>query len=455
MRDLRHSLTCMQIQNPLKVTPDEIISQPPVRYCLYARKSTEQDELQALSIDSQIKEMTDMAMKEGLFIAEIRKESHSAKESGQRPVFQTVVQGIRAGKFSGLIAWDPSRISRNAGDLGQVVDLMDAGLLSDIRTHGQRFTNSPNEKFLLMILCSQAKLENDHKGENVKRGLRAKCEMGFRPGVSPLGYIHDKYADKGQKRVLIDPDRAPVIKEMFEKVAYEDWSGRDLLTWLNTEKNFTTRSGKRIALSAIYTILKDTYYYGEFEYPIGSGKWYKGAYDSIITKDLYLKAQANLKAPPRRHPGTNEFDFTRMFFCGACGSGICAEEKFKHCKNGKTHRYVYYHCTHSTDRYCKEKTIREEELLRQLLELIDKIDIDEIGMREKIDSEIRKYRQFSYSVLGKETEFDNRPIEADVRNYAKHVLRNGTRDEKRELLNCIKGRIEIKDKKISLKIINE
>jgi DNA invertase Pin-like site-specific DNA recombinase len=51
------------------------------------------------------------------------------------------------------------------------------------------FSNNPNEKFLLMILCSQAKLENDQKGINVKRGIRAKCEMGWRPGPSPIGYI--------------------------------------------------------------------------------------------------------------------------------------------------------------------------------------------------------------------------------------------------------------------------
>jgi DNA invertase Pin-like site-specific DNA recombinase len=443
----------MEIQTSNALYENLVVKQTiaPVRYLLYCRKSTEQDELQALSIGSQEKEMRDLADREGLFIAEVRRESHSAKESGQRPVFQTIIQDIKDGKFNGLIAWDPSRISRNAGDLGMIVDLMDQKLIVDIRTHGQRFTNSPNEKFLLMILCSQAKLENDHKGENVKRGLRAKCEQGFRPGVSPLGYLHDKYADKGQKRVLLDPNRAPIIKEMFEKVAYENCSGRDLLTWLNKEKNFTTRSGKRISLSAIFTILKDTYYYGEFEYPIGSGKWYKGAYDSIITKELYLKTRANVQSPPRRHPGTNEFEFTRLFYCGKCGSGVSAEEKFKHCKNGKTHRYVYYHCNHSSDRYCTEKAIREEDLLEQLLELINKIDIDEIGMREKIDAEINKYRQFSYIVLGKETEFDKKTIETDVRNYTKHILKNGTKDQKRELLQCLKSRIEIKNKYICLR----
>lgn len=190
--------------------------------------------------------------------------------------------------------------------------------------------------------------------------------------------------------------------------------------------------------------------YGEFEYPVGSGKWYKGSYEPIITKELYLKAQAELKAPPKRHPGTKEFDFTRLFACGVCKSGITAQETFKKLKNGKVLRYVYYACTRYNDKYCKEKPIREEELIEQLRQLIGKVALDEIGTREKIEQEIRRYKQFSYSVLGKETSFDREEIEADVRNYAKHVLTNGTKDEKRAILDCLKSRIEVKNKSISL-----
>ena len=160
-----------------KIANLELI-EAPVKYCLYARKSTESDELQALSIDSQIKEMLEMAKSENMDIVEVRKESHSAKDSGQRPVFNQLLTDIRSGMFNGILCWAPDRLSRNAGDLGAVVDLMDQGHLKEIRTHGQKFTNNPNEKFLLMILGSQAKLENDHKGQNVKRGLRAKCEQG-------------------------------------------------------------------------------------------------------------------------------------------------------------------------------------------------------------------------------------------------------------------------------------
>lgn len=424
------------------------------RYCLYARKSTEQDELQALSIESQIKEMLEMANKENLNVIEIRRESHSAKDSGMRPVFEQLLIDVRSGMFNGIIAWDPSRISRNAGDLGKVVDLMDQGYLADIRTHGQRFTNSPNEKFLLMILCSQAKLENDHKGENVKRGLRAKCDLGFRPGVPPLGYIHDRYALKGEKKVFLDKDRAPYIREMFEKVAYQNASGRDIYNWFIENKVYS-KGNKRISLSTIFRMLKDTYYYGEFEYPIGSGKIYQGQYDPIITKELFLKAKANIiSAPNRKHPGTNEFNFTRIFHCAHCGSSITAEEKFKtNKKDGKIHKYIYYHCCKSADRNCKYIAIREENLILQLQEIIDKVDINRIGALDQIKREIIKYKQFSYSVFGKKNELEDIvETQADIRNYAKHILNHGTKDQKREILGLIASEIKLKDGNVYLEI---
>src|SRR3989344_1435903 len=158
-----------------------------IKYVLYARKSTESDEKQALSIDSQVKEMLAIAERDGLEIIDIRREAHSAKDSGQRPVFKEILEDLRRDRFNGILTWAPDRLSRNAGDLGSVVDLMDEKHLVEIRTYGQQFRNSPNEKFLLMILCSQAKLENDNKSINVKRGLRARVEMGLWPAPAPTG----------------------------------------------------------------------------------------------------------------------------------------------------------------------------------------------------------------------------------------------------------------------------
>src|ERR1035437_8529266 len=418
-----------------------------VKYCLYARKSSEKDELQALSIESQVKEMLAIAEREGLDIIDIRRESHSAKDSGQRPVFKELLEDIRRERFNGILTWAPDRLSRNAGDLGSLVDLMDQKLLIEIRTYGQHFHNSPNEKFLLMILCSQAKLENDNKSVNVKRGLRTRCEMGLRPGQPPVGYLNERHMDR-KCQAIIDPERAPIIKKMFEKVVYEKWSGRKLYNWLKFDINFKSVTGnKGLTLSNVYLILQNPYYYGVFEYPVKSGNWYTGKHKPLITKEIFDQVQSQIKSIYIRVEN-KEFAFTKLMTCGLCGSGITADEKFKKLKNGNINRHVYYKCVGSKDRNCKNGYINEEDLVKQFEKLMDTIDLDEIGIKAKIKSEVERFKKFQKVILDVKEKVEVGDV--DIRNYAKYILREGRDVEKRELLECLKSEIVIRDKKISL-----
>lgn len=418
-----------------------------LKYCLYARKSTESEERQILSIDSQIKEMLELANKENLEVVEIKRESHSAKDTGQRPIFNELIEDIKKEKFNAILTWAPDRISRNAGDLGAIVDLMDQKLLHEIRTYGQRFTNNPNEKFLLMILGSQAKLENDNRGINVKRGLRTRVEMGLWPGVAPLGYLNQNRIDK-KCQVIIDPQRAPVIKKMFEKMAFEQYSGRKIYNWLKHELNFYTRGNKPLTLGGIYRILDNPFYYGVFEHPKKSGNWYTGKHEPIITQELFEKTKAQLKRDQIVREN-HEFSFTKLFTCGYCGSGISAEEKYKQLKDGTHARYVYYSCSRARDRNCKNKYIREEELITELLKILDKVNINELGMRQKLEDEIARFNIFQRSVLGSTDKVKNRE-DMDIRNYAKYILKEGSVSEKRELLGNLRSRIVYKDKTLTL-----
>ncbi|MES2224204.1 MAG: recombinase family protein [Patescibacteria group bacterium] len=430
-----------------QIRASEVVPVQKVRYCLYARKSTESDEKQALSIESQVKEMLQIAEREGLEIVDIRREAHSAKDSGQRPAFKEILRDIQIGRYTGLLTWAPDRLSRNAGDLGSLVDLMDQNLLVEIRTFGQYFRNSPNEKFLLMILCSQAKLENDNKGINVKRGLRTRCEMGLWPAPAPTGYLKEKRLDR-KCETLIDPERAPVIKKMFEKVAYEKWSGVKVFHWLKFEINFKSAFGhKGLTLSNIYLLLQNTFYYGEFEFPRKSGNWYTGKHEPIITKELFDLVQAQIKGHMAKGED-KEFAFTKLMSCGLCGSGITADEKFKKQLNGNIHRYVYYGCTRFKDKNCKCGYINEEELVKQLECLMDTINLDEIGIKEKIKSEVERVKKFQRVILGTKEMIIIKDI--DIRNYAKYVLREASDLEKRELLGCLKSKILLNNKIISI-----
>lgn len=441
-------MVCMETQAPSALIGSmAVVPTVKVKYVLYARKSTEQDEQQALSIDSQVKEMLQIAERENLEIVDIRREAHSAKASGQRPVFKEILEDVRRERFNGILVWHPDRLSRNAGDLGSLVDLMDQKLMVQIRTYGQTFTNTPSEKFLLMILCSQAKLENDNKSINVKRGLRTRVEMGLWPAPAPTGYLKEKRMDR-KCETLIDHERAPIIKKMFERVAYEKWTGRKVYHWLRFDLNFRTVVGKKhLTLSNIYMILQNHFYYGVFEYPKKSGNWYTGKHEAIISKELFDAVQEQVKSQFVRSE-SKEFAFTKLMACGLCGSGITADEKFKKQKNGNVHRHVYYGCTKVRDRNCKCGYINEEQLIAQLQDLMDQVDLDETGIKEKIKIEVERIKKFQRVILGTKEKIEIQDI--DIRNYAKYVLKEGADLEKRELLSCLKSKVLLKDKSVYL-----
>lgn len=441
----------MQNQTVWEMNNASAVEAPPIlKYCLYARKSSEAEEKQALSIDSQVKEMLEQATKNGINVVEIYRESHSAKDCGTRPVFNQLLNDIRIGKFNGILVWHPDRLSRNAGDLGAIVDLLDQKKLIEIRTHSQRFTNNPNEKFLLMILGSQAKLENDNKSINVKRGLKTRVEMGLWPSVAPTGYLN--HPDRSMKcHVIVDPLRSHVIRMMFEKAAHEKFSIRSIYKWLKDDVKFTTKNNKPLTLSNVQVILRNNFYMGLIEYPRKSGKWYAGKHEPIISQELFQRVQEKLDAHRNSHKGNNkEFAFTRLMKCGMCKSGVTAEEKFKNIKDGTTRKYVYYGCTRFHDKQCKNTYLREEELLSQLLEIIDRIDINKVGIKARLEKEIEKYSDFRSRVLKMTDDEKFKQSQMDLRGYMKYILEKGTIEEKRELMQSFTSTLILINKRIVL-----
>jgi len=424
-----------------------VIPREEYRYCLYARKSSdESSERQVMSVDSQIKEMLELAQKEGITVTEVKRESHSAKSAGERPVFNAMIEDVRSGKVNALLTWAPDRLSRNAGDLGRVVDLFDQKLLLEVRTFSQRFTNNPNEKFMLMIVGAQGKLENDQKGLNVKRGLRAKCELGLWPAPAPTGYLNEMRTNR-KGYIMVDPLRGPIIRQMFEKVGNDGWSGRKTYKWMR-EIGFRTIHDRPIWLSNVYTLLKTNLYYGEFEYPSGSGHWYKGRHEPLISKELYDRVQKNMQSERTFQYRATGFAFTKLMRCGKCGSSITAQEKHKKLKRGGEATYVYYGCTRSKNINCPIAYLREEELIEQLSGIIDMVTVDELGLRKHLREDIARHEKFQEMLGVKSEKAKLRDI--DLKSYAKHVLSVGSLEDRRSILGHLKNRLVLDDRRITL-----
>ena len=409
----------------------------PLKYCLYARKSSEADEKQALSIDSQISEMHKIAEQEWLEIVETLTESKSAKASGQRRVYMQLLDGLREWRYNAILTWAPDRLSRNAGDLWSIVDMMDAGVLVQIRTHGSSFSNNPNEKFLLMILCSQAKLENDNRTKNVKRWLRRKCELGMRPWCVPIGYELIRWRTVSEKSTVgIDEKRAPLVKQMFEWVVNDGFSGRQVWEFAH-EKWLRTKNGKRLTLSMIFRMLDCPFYYWEFEYPKGSGEWYTGTHTPLITKELFQQAREKLKVAPKGIWGRKHFYFSKIFKCGCCGSGITGEDKF----NRQWKRFVYYRCNrHGWKWTCYEKYVREEALIEGLVKLCESMTSFKPLLEKKLTKEVEKINAMQTMIHWEKAKITTKA------EYLSFIFTGWSDAEKSEVLRQFWEKMVLKDR---------
>ncbi|MBU4590620.1 MAG: recombinase family protein [Candidatus Omnitrophica bacterium] len=341
------------------------------RYFIYARKSTDEEDRQILSLDSQLNELREFAQKEGLSIVEEFMEAKTAKQPGRR-FFNYMLKRIEVGDADGILAWHPDRLARNSIDGGKIIYLVDQGVLKDLRFPTYRFDNTAQGKFVLNIAFGQSKYYIDNLSENVKRGIREKLRRGEWPGWAPLGYIND-YKNR---TIILDDDKSILVKKMFEVFAKGDISVAELHRQV-TKLGLLSRTGKPVSHEVVSQTLRNPFYYGMIRY---KGELYEGSHPPLISKKLFDTLQEILLG--HRHPqvrGRIKFEYTGLMRCGECGRMITAEYQ---------RGYIYYRCT-KKNTSCTQKFLREEALLSQLIDALKKVYIDD-SVKEKI------FKRFDY-----------------------------------------------------------
>ena len=331
------------------------------RYFLYARKSTEDEERQVMSIEAQLVELEEYAKREKIEITERFIESKSAKKPG-REVFNKMVAKINeSNEAIGLLTWHPDRLARNSVDGGQIIYLIDTGKLVSLRFPTFWFEPTPQGLFMLQVAFGQSKYYSDNLSENVKRGMRQKLRRGEWTGLAPLGYVNNP------KIRNIEPDstKARVIAKAFEEFS----QGKHTLESLAERLKFlgvASKKGKRLCKAVVKHMLSNPIYTGLI---VHNGETYEGKFQPIVSRATFESVQRILKdrAKPRKSKKSHNFPFVGLLRCGECGAAVTAQ--YAH-GNGGTYRY--YRCTKRLGP-CSQRYIREDLLAIQLKDELSKV----------------------------------------------------------------------------------
>ena len=239
--------------------------------------------------------------------------------------------------------------------------------------------------------------------------------------------------------------------------------------------------------------------------------WHNGIHKPMVTKKEFERAQEIIASRDKPKKYKHDFVFGSMLIkCASCKGCVCARYKNKVRKDGSINYRTYYKCTHrKANVKCNEVGIREEELEKQFIELLDSITVSEgfskwaakwlhhekeedttrretikdqqrkqvdkidkqldklidLRLDEAIDDETFKFKKElliseKHSIekeMTTDTDFQDYRIDKTIEMFdfcrdAKSLFENGTREEKKAILQGLVSHFYLKDRKLIIEL---
>lgn len=396
-----------------------------MKYILYARKSTEQEERQAMSIDSQISELLRMSERFGFKIDKTYRESMSAKKAG-RPIFNEMIEYIEKQKDCVVLAWKVDRLTRNITDGAKITELLESGNIKEIRTIDKVIMDNPSDKFMLIMDFGVGKKYSDDLSVNVKRGNRAKLEKGGWPNMAPFGYLNDKL----NKTVFVDEARVDYVRKAFDLYSTGGYSVKEVADILYAS-GMRTKAGYKVHKSKIHTMLSNPFYIGLIR---RSGKIYQGSHNQIISQQIFENTQTALFGRTHSKKQKLFFHLRGKLRCGHCGCALTASRKKGH---------DYYYCTNGKGGCEAHKKYLRSEILDDVVANVfeeiqfrpEMIEMAYQASKEKTNLN-ESYRQSSLDNITRQLEFVTKKRSKLLDSHLTDLITNDVYESKmKELAN--------------------
>lgn len=406
------------------------------KFVIYCRKSTEDEGKQETSILQQreacLNHCDNIGIKKSQ-IVEIIEEEKSAKEPGKRKKFRQMLDDLYLHKYDGVIAWHPNRLARNMKEAGEIVDMLDKGVIKSLHFASFTFTNDNAGKMLLGITFVMSKQYSDALSDDVTRANRSKTNQGLYLGKVKPGYFKNSMnrlepdypyfnymqnAWKMRLEGIAVPEIAKFLVQKRFKTAWRD-------------KNTREKKHKAIKITPQWLdpYFKDPVYAGVLDF----GSTYSDItkiyeFKPMVTIEEFLRINKKIEniqsATARRGKrSSNKYPhiFQNMLICSHCGN-------YLHRSITKRPEKLYYLLRCDTDN-CKYKgkSIRPQTVIKYIIELFKTWTVDEKKMKETFIREIRnvtedKRKEFKSKIISLSNELTT--YQEDKTTYAKLLSEN-------------------------------
>src|SRR6201997_107725 len=256
---------------------------------IYARVSSKEQEKEGFSIPAQLKLLKDYADTNGFTLAQEYVDVETAKQTG-RAAFGELVAYLKAHpSVRVMLVEKTDRLYRNLKDW-VTVDELEVEIHFPKEGVGLSRDSRSSEKFMHGIKVLMAKNYIDNLSEEARKGMQEKAEQGIWPTKTPLGYRNITGPD-GKKIIVTDPGIAPLIARLFEWYARGDISLKEAARKAHAAGLIYPKSGAKVPVSTIHTILRNRLYTGWFEW---NGKLIRGKHEALVPVELWERVQVVL-----------------------------------------------------------------------------------------------------------------------------------------------------------------
>ncbi len=347
-----------------------------MRAVIYARVSTEEQAKHNFSLESQVDLSRKWVVDHKFELAcEPFVDAGESAKTMNRKALARLLEYCRThkGRVDAVLIYKIDRIARNMADHVAIRSLLSQYGVRIYSVTEPIGGDNSTSKLLENVMASFAQFDNDAKSERTKDGINKRVSKGEISWVAPVGY-NNVMKPGGHKTIVPDPERAPMVKKLFEEYAKGIYKESEITRMANS-LGFTSIKGNKIRQQAIHKMLRSKIYTGTF---VHKGAEKQGVFEPLITTELFERVQFYIRNKSGRltnHPKralNPDFPLrvTARCVCGGRFTGSWSRGQL----GG---RYAYYHCAK-----CHKKSVKKEVFEQQFMEFLTQLapKKEEMGM---------------------------------------------------------------------------